>query len=143
MVKRMDAINHEIKIDATPEIVFKALSTRNGIKSWFTSTVEGTGAVGSEWKLHFKDKLEFHWKILASDTNKHVAWNCLQGPGHSVGTSVVFDISPLENDRTLLVVSHLNWPSKDENFRKCNTLWGMIIYHLKQYSETHVANPAL
>ena len=60
MVKRMDAINHEIKIDATPEIVFKALSTRNGIKSWFTSTVEGTGAVGSEWKLHFKDKLEFH-----------------------------------------------------------------------------------
>src|ERR1700722_12081808 len=138
----MDSINHEIKINATPEMVFNALSTRNGVKSWFTSDVEGIGAVGSEWKLRFKDQPEFHWQILASDAKKHVVWKCLKGPGNSVGTSVVFDLSPTQDGRTLLTVSHLGWPNIEGNFRKCNTLWGVIIHHLKQFAETNVAHPA-
>ncbi len=138
----MDSINHEIEISASPETVYSAISTRQGIKSWFTPKVEGSGAVNSEWKLFFKDQPEFHWRISASDTNKRIVWDCLKGPGNSVGTSVIFDILPRKNEKTLLIISHLNWPDNDQKLRKCNTLWGIIIHHLKKFAESNISNPA-
>lgn len=137
----MDSINHEIKINTPAESVYKALSTQNGIKSWFTPNVEGDGTIGSEWKLRFKNQPEFHWKILTSDVNKRIVWECLKGPGNSIGTSVIFDILPIQNEKTLLVVSHLNWPDNDQKFRECNTLWGIIVHHLKQFVESNISNP--
>jgi uncharacterized protein YndB with AHSA1/START domain len=136
----MAEIMHEIKIAGSPEAVFGALTTPDGIKSWQTPDVEGTGAVGSEWVFRFTGRPEFHWRVVASESCRRVEWKCTAGPGDSVGTTATFDISPIDDGRTLLELAHSGWPGTHGNFRKCNTYWGVLLHHIKQFVET--ATPA-
>jgi uncharacterized protein YndB with AHSA1/START domain len=134
-------IDQEIKIKATPERVYGALTTAAGIKSWYTPRVVGDGSVTSVWHFSFSGRPEFRWQILGSVPMRHVAWKCVQGPGDSVGTTATFDISPTSDGRTLLEFSHAGWPGTHGNYRKCNTLWGILLHHLRQYAETGKSAP--
>jgi uncharacterized protein YndB with AHSA1/START domain len=135
-------IDHEIKIAATPERVFAALTTLQGVKSWHTPTATGTGAVGSEWVFSFADHPEFGWQVVASEAPTRVEWRCTRGPGDSVGTTTAFTLTKSGDDRTLLEHTHAGWPGTHGNFRKCNTTWGVLLHHLRDYAETGDPAPA-
>lgn len=137
----MPEIDHEIKIAATPEKVFTALTTLDGVKGWHTPTATGTGEVGSEWVFSFADHPAFGWEITASDAPGRVVWRCARGPGDSVGTTATFTVTPT-GARTLLELRHAGWPGTHGNFRKCNTTWGVLLHHLRDYVETGDAAPA-
>jgi uncharacterized protein YndB with AHSA1/START domain len=132
----MAEILHEIKISGTPEQVFTALTTLDGIKSWQTPLVEGTGAIGTEWVFTFTGRAEFAWEVLASESPDLVKWRCTEGPGDSVGTTATFAISPTGDGRTLLEFSHAGWPGTEGNFRKCNTIWAVLLHHIQQFVQT-------
>ena len=138
----MPQIDHELKIDATPERVYAALTTPDGVKGWHTPAASGTGEVGSEWVFPFADHPEFGWEITASDAPSRVAWRCTRGPGDSVGTTATFTLSGTDDDRTLLELQHAGWPGTHGNFRKFNTTWGVLLHHLRDYVETGAAAPA-
>jgi uncharacterized protein YndB with AHSA1/START domain len=132
----MADINHEITIAATPEQVYAALSTRDGLRSWHTPLADGSGAVGSTWAFRFPDRAEFDWEITTSEPTTRVVWTCTRGPGDSVGTTATFGLSPTDDDRTLVGLTHAGWPGTHGNFVKCNTIWGALLHHLAQYVET-------
>jgi uncharacterized protein YndB with AHSA1/START domain len=138
----MAAIDHEIKIEASPERIFEALTTAGGLKSWHTAHVEGDGAPGHAWRFEFTERPTFRWEVTQSASPTHVAWRCIEGPGDSVGTSVTFDLSGADKDRTLVELAHTGWPGTHGNYRKCNTYWGVLLHHLKQYVETGIPGPA-
>jgi len=129
-------IDHEIKITAPPEKVYEALATHEGVTSWQTPAAVGTGAVGSEWVFPYTGRPEFVWEITASEPGQRVQWRCTEGPGDSVGTTVTFTLSTLNDGRTLLELTHGGWPGTHGNFTKCNTLWGVLLHHIQQYVET-------
>jgi uncharacterized protein YndB with AHSA1/START domain len=131
----MPEIDHEIKINATPEQVFAALSTREGVASWQTPHTEGTGEVGSHWRFIFTGRAEFDWEVVESETPSRIVWRCTKGPGDSVGTTATFLIST-SDDRTLLELKHAGWPGTHGNFRKCNTIWAVLLHHIQQYVQT-------
>lgn len=131
----MPEIDHEIKIDATPERVFAALSTLDGVTGWHTPTATGTGAVGSEWVFSFADHPEFGWEVTESEAPSRVVWRCTRGPGDSVGTTATFTVAPV-GTRTVLELQHAGWPGTHGNFRKCNTTWGVLLHHLRDFVET-------
>ncbi|MGH3638155.1 MAG: SRPBCC family protein [Mycobacterium sp.] len=137
----MPEIDHELKIDAPPEQVYEALTTPDGVKGWHNPTVTGSGEVGTEWVFSFADHPEFGWEVTASDVPSRVVWRCTRGPGDSVGTTATFTIVPA-NGRTLLELQHAGWPGTHGNFRKCNTTWGVLLHHLRDYVETGDAAPA-
>jgi uncharacterized protein YndB with AHSA1/START domain len=137
----MPEIDHEIKIAATPEKVFTALTTLDGVKGWHAPTATGTGEVGSEWIFSYADHPEFGWEITASDAPSRVVWRCTRGPGDSAGTTATFTVTPT-GARTLLELRHAGWPGTHGNFRKCNTTWGVLLHHLRDYVETGDAAPA-
>lgn len=132
----MAEITHEIKIAGTPEQVFDALTTLDGVRSWQTPHAEGTGAVGSEWVFKFTGRAEFAWEVMTSESPRLVEWRCTEGPGDSVGTTARFEISPLDDGRTLLELTHGGWPGTHGNFRKCNTIWGVLLHHVQQFVVT-------
>jgi uncharacterized protein YndB with AHSA1/START domain len=131
----MPEIDHEVKISATPEQVFAALSTREGVASWQTPHTEGNGEVGSQWRFIFTGRAEFDWEVVESETPSRVVWLCTKGPGDSVGTTATFLIST-SDDRTLLELKHSGWPGTHGNFRKCNTIWAVLLHHIQQYVQT-------
>jgi hypothetical protein len=111
------------------------LTTLEGVKGWHTPTASGTGEVGSEWVFSFADHPEFGWGVTASDAPSRVVWRCTRGPGDSVGTTATFTVAAA-GDRTLLELQHAGWPGTHGNFRKCNTTWGVLLHHLRDYVET-------
>ena len=136
---RMAKINHEIKINAPIEKVRKAITTLQDLRSWHTLSMEG------DIKLHgiliskAKNQPTFHWKIMSLEP---IIWECIEGPGDSVGTKAIFNLSETTDGRVLVEFSHTEWPDQHGNYRKCNTLWGILLHHLKNYAETGVAMPA-
>lgn len=137
----MHDIDHEIKIRTTPQQVFDALSTHEGVSSSQTPHVEGTGAVGSQWRFAFTRRAEFDWEVVESEPPSRIVWRCTKGPGDSVGTTATFLISP-SNDRTLLELRHSGWPGTHRNFRKCNTIWAVLLHQIQQYVQTGSPAPA-
>lgn len=138
----MPQIDHEIKIAATPERVFAALTTLDGVKGWHTPTATGSGDVGTEWVFSFADHPEFGWEVVTSEAPSTVVWRCTRGPGDSVGTTASFTLARTADDRTLVEHAHAGWPGTHGNFRKCNTTWGVLLHHLRDYVETGDAAPA-
>ena len=138
----MPEIDHEIKIASTPEQVFTALTTLDGVKGWHTPVAKGTGEVGSEWVFSFTDHSEFGWEVVTSEAPGKVVWRCTRGPGDSVGTTAAFTLTRTGDDRTLVEHVHAGWPGTHGNFRKCNTTWGVLLHHLRDYVETGDAAPA-
>lgn len=136
----MADINHEIKIEATPDAVLKALCDVKDLKAWHTAHIDTENGA-----LRFKatGRPAFLWKIVPGKGDGIVTWECLEGPGDSKGTKAVYSLSKEEDGRTLVELAHVSWPDQEGNFRKCNTLWGALLHHLKDYLETGKSSPAI
>jgi uncharacterized protein YndB with AHSA1/START domain len=137
----MADIHHEIKINALPEAVREALTNPSELTKWHTSRTESTNGSEQAFTTYPNDGPKFEWKVLKPDSNT-IEWECLGGPGHSVGTVARFQLSPLSDGRTLVEFSHIGWPDSKGNFRKCNTLWAILLFHLQKYLGTKRAAPA-
>lgn len=139
----MANINHEIKIKAPVEDVTKAINTLDGLKAWYSSHIEGSTKLNDSLVVKSEGKPSFTWKIVESDPKKKIVWECTQGPGDSVGTQAIFKISKDHDGRALLEFSHTEWPGEHGNFRKCNTLWAILLHHLKEHVETGKVEPVI
>jgi uncharacterized protein YndB with AHSA1/START domain len=134
-------INHEIKINAAPQVVYRALTNASELTKWHTSRTENANGKDETFTTYPKDGPAFEWKVLKPDSHT-VEWQCVAGPGDSVGTIARFTVSPLSDGRTLVEFSHRGWPDTSGNFRKCNTLWAVLLFHLQKYLSTKQPGPA-
>ena len=132
--------SHRIRVHASPDRVYHALSTRDGLMGWFTGQVDGAVVEGRDVRLHFKGKESFGWH-LGQMKPDHVHWSCTEGPGSAKGTTVTYLLKS-EGQDTVIECDHDGWPEGHEAFATCNTLWGVLIGRLKDYAETGKANPA-
>jgi hypothetical protein len=115
--------------------IHEALTTRQGLLGRNTSHVAGDGNVRSEWILSYAGRPEFAWRVDQAD-DRRVIWTCTRGPRDSVGTTAEYILTPLEDRRTRVFLTHAGWPHTGGNFTKCNTLWGGLLHHLKEFVES-------
>ena len=136
-------IDHELKIAAPPAQVFAALTTLDGVKGWHTPNATGTGEVGSEWVFSFADHPEFGWEVIASEAPRARRVALHPWPWRFRGHHR--DLHARADRRRSNAASsyvHAGWPGTHGNFRKCNTTWGVLLHHLRDYVETGAAAPA-
>ena len=134
--------SHRIRISAAPEKVYKALSTADGLKHWFTPDIEGEVAPGKEAVFRHEGRDQFRWKFVEMKPDTISRWECLEGPGASAGTNVLFRIKG-EGDTTVVECDHDSWPDGHGAFESCNTLWGILMGRLKHSVETGATHSAL
>jgi len=138
----MAKVSHEIRVKAPRDRVFQALSTAEGLKGWYTAHVEGDILEGKEAIFRFTDKEPFRWRFAKLSPNRPIHWECVEGPGAAAGTSVMFRLKETPDKRTLVEFDHEGWPEAHEALTTCNTLWGILMGHLKNYAETTKVAPA-
>ena len=138
----MADIHHEIKINAPQEQVFVALTTLQGLTGWHSANVSGDAGLHGAIVFQSPARPPFEWKVAGLSKPNEVAWICIQGPGDSVGTAARFVLSASPDGRTLVELSHSGWAGTGGNYRKCNTLWGVLLHHLRKYAETGKPDPA-
>ena len=140
----MNKTTHKITVDAPTKEVFKAITTAEGLRGWFTKEVTGDpGKDNSEFTLSFsKHEGPVSWKLTATKPDSEVRWECTTGPGRLKGTKAIFRLSQKGEGKTVVDLEHDGFDDTDEKIKTCNTLWGGLMFHLKEYAEKHQPEPA-
>lgn len=132
---------HEIVIDAKADEVTQALTTQDGLRSWWTADSTAEPTVGSTAEFGFDNRqIVFRMKVEQIDPGQKVVWFCIGGPDQWVGTRVTWFVNE-ENGTTRLRFAHSDWKSIDGVYAICNTTWGHLMVVLKQYLEGENPGP--
>jgi uncharacterized protein YndB with AHSA1/START domain len=138
--QHMPDIAHLIKIRATPERVYQAIATADGIRNWWTRDVSLDDEVGSASSVFtgIGSPSKSGWQNVPS---AHVGWsNVSSTRGSFDGTTIVFDLKPDGNDTTLLF-AHRGFKNADDEYASATTRWGYYLLSLKRYLETGKGSP--
>jgi uncharacterized protein YndB with AHSA1/START domain len=139
----MPDIMHLIKIKASPERVYTALTTAEGIRNWWTRDTNLDDRVGGTGTFRFyRGRVVTKVRIEELTSFSRVAWKTMtsNAPGDWEGTTITFDLSA-DSDDTKLLFAHRGFAQADENYARVTTGWAYFLISLQQYVETGVGAP--
>ena len=136
----MASIKHFLIIKAPPEKVYKAITTTEGLKSWWTVDANTDEKVGGIAEFIFGDRYHNKMQIIELVQNKRVEWKCFQGDKEWIATTFEFDIEAKDRD-TVLRYTHGNWKEETDFFASCNYQWGYYMRSLASYCEKGKGTP--
>jgi uncharacterized protein YndB with AHSA1/START domain len=134
-------ILHRIGATASPEDVYAALTTVDGLAGWWTQDTEGDGDVGGVLRFRFGPAGGFDIKVLDAQPGKLVLWQVVDGPQEWVGTQIRFDLKQ-EDDFTIVLFRHEGWKEPVEFMYHCSTKWASFLLSFKKLLETGKGDPA-
>ncbi|MGY0236770.1 SRPBCC family protein [Longispora urticae] len=160
----MDAIRHEVWINADRPTVFAALTTTAGLDAWWGRAVRADPTVGSVTEFDHGLGAPLRMRVTDLVPDQRLEWRCLSDftePGNPasewLGHRLVFalttvrrgDVGPLlaplitGAQVTVLRFEHAGWTRAARWFPFCNTAWGHALgTDLRAYCETDAAPPS-
>ncbi|MEU8140245.1 SRPBCC family protein [Streptodolium elevatio] len=136
----MADILHRIGVTASPDAVYDALTTIDGLAGWWTEETEGSTDIGGVVQFRFIPG-GFDMKVLESQRADHVLWEVADGPEEWIGTRVRFDLKR-EDDFTIVLFKHEGWEKQAEFMHHCSTKWAIYLMSLKRLVETGKGEPS-
>lgn len=129
----MPEIRHRFLIRAGKEQVFEAVSTPEGLNSWWTATAEGTPIWGGTYLFGFGP--EYDWRAVVVTRDDWVLeWEFAEALEDWVGTRVGFTL--LEGDEgTEVHFWHVGWVEVTPHFCTTSFCWAMYLRLLKRLVE--------
>lgn len=136
----MAEINHQVGIKASPNTVYKMLTTDKGLAQWWTNDVSGAGDVGSIIQFRFNEVF-LHFEVSELIVNELVVWrHCCSVPEDWMGTDITFQLRE-ENSQTFVRFTHSNWKEPSNFMGHCSTKWGIFMLSLKDAIENGIGRP--
>jgi len=135
----MQDIMHLIKIHATPERVYRAITTADEIRQWWTRDATIEPKIGAPGEFGFYGK-RFIAKVTVAELEPvtRVRWKVVNAAWP--GNEIEFDLKPDGSDTTLLL-AHRGFPRADEGFASATMRWGFYLLSLKRYLQTGTGTP--
>ena len=138
-----------LTVAANPAAVYAALSTIDGLRSWWTEDCEGSAAAGGTIHFRFGDtskdmrveRLEAGREVRWLCTRAHIAADFLTRKDEWVGTEVVFHISTAGHGRSRVEFEHIGFVPSFECYQICDSGWQQFLGSLQQYLETGAGAP--
>jgi uncharacterized protein YndB with AHSA1/START domain len=139
----MADILHRVGVkDATPDQVYQALTTIDGLAGWWTDDTKGTAdEVDGVVQFRFPPVGGFDMKVTELRPSDHVSWQVVDGPDEWMGTTIDFDLRQ-EGDYTIVLFKHQGWKEPVEFMHHCTTKWGSYLMSMKQLVESGQGAPA-
>ncbi|OIJ68853.1 SRPBCC family protein [Streptomyces mangrovisoli] len=131
-------ILHRVGITATPDKVYEALTTVDGLAAWWTT--DTTGSADDVLKFRFSDVGGFDMKVLDLRPDTRVRWEVVDGPQEWIGTTVTFDLTR-DGEWTIVLFAHEGWREPVEFMNHCTTKWALFLMSLKSLVETGAGAP--
>lgn len=138
----MHNIYHRYMINASPEKVYQAVSTIDGLKKWWTVDIVGESSLGEVITFGFgNNQYLIKMEVTKFETNKRVEWKNVEDPsGNWLDTVVYFDIEEVEGG-SVLRFGHTGWKEVTDQIGLVTSRWGVFLVSLKQYLETGKGTP--
>lgn len=130
----MAEVLHDFPINAKAPKVFEAVSTPEGLDSWWTLKCAGEPTLAVEYSLYFGP--EFDWRAVVTRYTSNVEFELRMTKSMPdwQGTRVGFFLKE-ENAITHVCFHHLGWPAASDHFRTSSFCWAMYLRLLKRYVE--------
>lgn len=139
-MKKIVDIIHDIRINGTIEEIYKSLTTKEGLVSWWTTDVKTEAKIGTISEFGFmKHQVVYSMEITMLGPN-HVTWKCESGPRDWIGTTIDFDIIDSPNGMLLHFV-HGGFKNSGGNYGMYNFSWAGYLTSLKNFIETGIGQP--
>ena len=136
----MADILHRVGVQgSSPDDVYAALTTIDGLSRWWTRDTSGGTGVGGVIAFRFSAG-GFDMKVVELVPGKRVLWEVVEGPPEWVGTHVSFELSQV-GDYAIVLFEHRGWAEPVEFMYHCSTKWGTFLMSLKQLLETGQGAP--
>ena len=139
----MPDIMHLIRIHASPERVYQAPTTAEGIRNWWTRDAALDAKIGGTVEFRFYEgKGVTHVRVDELEASVRVGWKTVSAnaPGGWDGTTITFDLRA-EGSDTVLSFAHRGLRQADEGYALVNTGWAYYLVSLQQYLETGKGTP--
>ncbi|MBZ5578322.1 MAG: SRPBCC domain-containing protein [Acidobacteriia bacterium] len=133
----MPDLIHSIRIAASPDAVYRLVSTAAGFAEWWAADV--TGKDGLVDLGFFHRQTVYRLRMQNSDPPHRAEWLCETGQEWAT-THLVFQLEPAGGG-TLLRFAHAGWSSPTDYFVSCNTTWGGLMFRLRAAAEGKSPGP--
>lgn len=154
-------IKHTLVIETNPHSIYNALTTEDGLSSWWTPNTQANAEIGSIAKFPFEGDYVKHMEIVDLISDKFVRWRCLEGDKEWINTEITFKLvqkdlpslqlkhpevkGQLEQSKngikTVVLFEHRNWKAYSPSFAECSYTWAIFLRSLKLYCETGKGTP--
>ena len=131
-----------IAVHASPDALYDALTTSAGLSAWWTRA-EGSGDAGGKLQFFMSAPDPLHVHVDAAARPTSVGWTvteCAFEP-EWVGTRPTFTITPVGDEASELVFTHVGLTDELECIDMCTAGWNHYLASLRAYVETGRGNP--
>ena len=134
-------ILHRVGVETpTPEQVYEALTTVEGLTGWWTDDTTGNAEVGGVLKFRFPPG-GFDMEVIEQVPSERVGWKVVEGPEEWVGTTIDWQLRQ-DDDLTIVLFKHQGWREPVEFMHHCSTKWATFLMSLKSLVETGKGAPS-
>jgi uncharacterized protein YndB with AHSA1/START domain len=139
----MADILHRIGIrNTTPDQVYAALTTVDGLAAWWTEDTKGSGdETGGVVAFRFPPVGGFDMEVTELRPSEQVGWKVVDGPEEWIGTTIDWRVRQ-DGDFTIVLFTHAGWREPVEFMHHCSTKWATFLLSLKALVETGQGAPA-
>lgn len=133
-------ILHRIGVaDSSPDKLYDALTTLEGLSGWWASDTKGSAGVGGVLEFRFGPG-GIDMQVVELKPAERVLWRVVGGPAEWIGTMVNWEIKQ-EGAYTIVLFSHTGWKEPVEFMHHCSTKWAVFLMSLKSLLESGTGNP--
>ena len=140
-------ITHNLKIAASAETIYNAVSTEAGISGWWAKDAVVGEAEGEASLLKFNKEgtiVPMDFKTISLNAGKKVVWECTKNGNPAwIGTQLITQITETENGCDV-IFSHAKfdgqWKGQDP-FEMTKQGWEHFVASLVSFCETGTGSP--
>ena len=136
----MKKIIHFLRIHASPESVFHAITTEAGLSGWW-STAVSIDQADSVISFRFAGDFNPDMKVTKLEANRLVEWSCIAGHDNWQDNTFSFELAEISGETNLMFVQVYAQELSDEVYGTYNFNWGYYLQSLKLLGETGEGTP--
>jgi uncharacterized protein YndB with AHSA1/START domain len=134
-------LHHHIAINAPAETVFAAVATQDGMRGWWTRDTILDPKAGGHAEFGFNRRGNvFRMTIVEHAPPHRFRMTCQGDPPDWAGTTLTWQIDPAA-EGVMLSFVHAGWRDQTDFCASCNSMWGRLMFRLKEFAETGTPAP--
>jgi uncharacterized protein YndB with AHSA1/START domain len=138
----MYSIESHIQIQASPARVLEALTTKDGVRGWWTDDVDCNSETRQATFRFSKPQgvMAVTFAVERADENG-VLMVCIAEQNNADWLHTRLEFKLRGSDQTRVDLLHAGYPSKNEVYEMCTKGWAYFLASLKAYIETGTGTP--
>lgn len=138
----MKTIVHHLRVHASAADIFEALTTSDGLASWWTTHVDAEPRDGGRVRFTFRGDFHPVMEVTRFEPASRVAWTCVGGHDNWAENRFDFALNEVEDGETdVHFRQEYAQELDDATYGTYNFNWGYYLNSLKQSCETGNGTP--